>query len=226
MSEWTPSFGSKWICLIPLLAMLAGCSGGKRSNPDTDGDGDSFADAVDCAPNDSSKWQQLDFQSRDADADGHWANSAGQLCSGATLPATYSSVPALAGDADCDDASASYWRLLPYLARDSDSDGFSIASTGEACSGTSLPASYGAEAPGAQTVDCDDADGADWRLMATYRDNDGDAIGSGPNAVACIGTAAPAGFSLYGYDPLDVAGDPNSALTSDVELPVWLLLEP
>jgi hypothetical protein len=213
-----------YIGLIALLAILTGCSGGKRSEPDADGD--KFADAVDCAPSDASRWQQLGFQSRDADSDGHWANSAGQVCSGAAVPPTYSSGTAPAGDIDCDDTSSSHWRLLPHTSRDADGDGFSIASTGEACSGTSLRVGYGTTAPVAEFVDCDDADREDWRFMATYRDQDGDGIGSGPNVIACIGPNAPAGFSLYGYDPLDVAGDPNSVLTSNQDLPVWLLKRP
>src|SRR5687768_4949459 len=89
------SFGA---CL--LFALVAGCGGGGGSRPPSNGDGDPFADAQDCAPSDASRWQSLSFQSLDADADDHRTNSAGQLCAGASLPATHSATAVAANEVD------------------------------------------------------------------------------------------------------------------------------
>jgi len=214
---------------IPLLcSVLAACGGGGggRQPPPPDADADSVADSLDCAPNDATRWQSLSFQSVDADADGRRANASGQLCSGASLPANYFATAVAAGDEDCNDASATVWRVLPYVARDADADGFTAANSGNVCSGDVLPTGYANALPVRSLLDCDDASATAWRFMTTYQDNDGDGIGSGSGTSACIGTTAAAGFSLYGYDPLDDANNPSSSLTSKLELPSWLLTAP
>jgi hypothetical protein len=217
---------ARWTILL-LCSVLAACGGGgNRQPPPPDADADSVADSQDCAPNDASRWQSLSFQSVDADADGRRANSSGQLCSGGSLPANYFAAAVAASDEDCNDASASVWRVLTYVARDTDADGFSAASSGSLCSGDALPTGYADALPTPLLVDCDDARATAWRFMTTYQDHDGDGVGSGSGASACIGTAAAAGFSLFGYDPLDDASNPSSSLTSNTELPAWLLTAP
>lgn len=116
--------------------------------------------------------------------------------------------------------------MLPYVARDADADTFTAASTGNVCSGDSLPAGYLSAAPAALTADCDDASATTWRLMTTYQDHDGDGVGSGRGTITCIGSAPASGSSLYGYDPLDDASDPSSSLTARFDLPSWLLSIP
>ena len=211
------------VIIVALSAILAACGGGGSSRPPPNADGDAVADSGDCAPNDASRWQLLAFQSTDSDADGHKLNASGQLCSGAALPSTHFAAPLPSGEQDCDDASASIWRLLPYTGRDADADGFNVAITGSICSGDSLRAGFVDVIPEPATRDCDDTNAAVWRLMMTFQDGDGDGVGSGKGTVTCVGLAAASGSSLYGYDPLDDPSDPNAALTSNVDLPSWLL---
>lgn len=223
----------RWTILL-LLSALAACGGGGNNKQQptppppapSDADADMVIDSQDCAPNDASRWQSLPYQSVDADADGRRVNSSGQLCSGTSLPATYFATAIAASEQDCDDTSAMRWQVLPYLATDADADGFAAASTGNVCSGTSLPAGYLDAAPAASAADCDDASVTTWRFMTTYQDQDGDGVGSGRGTPTCIGRVAAAGFSIYGYDPLDDAGNPNSASTSNFDLPPWLLRSP
>lgn len=218
---------TRWTILL-LCGALAACGGGSDNRPPPpppDADGDQVTDSQDCASNDASRWQLLPFQSADTDADGRRVNSSGQVCSGAALPANYFASVA-DGEQDCNDASASVWRLLPYLARDADADGFSVPSTGNVCSGNGLPAGYFATSPAALALDCDDANVTAWRLMTIYQDQDGDGVGSGRGTSTCIGSVAAAGFSIRGYDPLDDPNDPTSASTSDFDLPIWLLSVP
>ena len=214
-----------FLSIIAACAVLAGCGGGggKHSAP-PDADGDAIADAQDCAPQDSSKWQLLAYQSVDLDGDGHKkAKQAGAetLCSGSSLPTGYFNTAADPNDIDCDDSNNSRWQLLSYSAVDADADGHFIASTGQACSGAALSSGYATVVPSAATVDCDDTKASSWRLVMTYRDTDGDGVGAGVGTVTCVGTAAPAGLSFLGYDP-----DPAAASASNTELPSWLLVAP
>jgi hypothetical protein len=62
--------------------------------------------------------------------------------------------------------------------------------------------------------------------MAIYPDQDADGIGAGGGSVSCVGLAASAGFSIYGYDPLDDPSDPDAASTSNFDLPIWALQIP
>jgi hypothetical protein len=210
------------------LTAAVGCGGGGSSPPvvqDTDHDG--VPDAQDCAPNDPTKWQMLSYQSVDADSDGKFANSSGQVCAGASLPPQYSANAVAAGTSvDCDDTDATRWQLLPYAAVDADGDGFSIAKTGQVCSGASLPKGYSASPPDARTTDCDDSNPTAWRWVMVFADKDGDGVGAGPGVVRCVGSKAPAGYSFLGYDPLDDPANPSSAGTSTLDLPSWLLTTP
>jgi len=203
--------------------MVVACGGGSKSRND-DADGDSIADAQDCAPNNPAASRLLAFQSADADADGHFVNAEGEVCAGAALPSQYSADP-IAGDPDCDDADDMAWQLLAYVARDADADGHDVAIAGEVCSGATLPAGYMATAA-VPPADCDDADSSAWRFMTTYADADGDRVGAGPGTVTCIGTHAAPGFSLLGYDPLDDPQDPTSGGISTLELSSWQLSVP
>jgi hypothetical protein len=216
-----PLFSLLLICFV-----LAACGGGGSSSPPPtppaplDSDGDTVADAQDCAPMDGARWRTLTYGSIDSDGDTRRVNSTGQQCSGASLPATYFADAVAAADVDCDDAAATRWRMLPFAARDADLDNFSVAQTGEVCSGDTLPAGYAATAP-AQPPDCNDNAPTAWRNRVIYADADGDGVGAGGGQPTCIGSNAPAGFSLYGYDPLD-----SSASASNTELPAWLLSVP
>jgi hypothetical protein len=207
-------------CLLVACAIVAGCGGGGGSRV-ADADRDSVADAQDCAPNDPTASRLLAFQSEDKDSDGHFVNATGEVCAGSALPPKYASTP-VAGSADCDDANATRWQLLAYVARDADIDGHNIASAGQVCSGTNLPSGYFAVAA-VPPEDCNDADSSMWRLMTVWTDADGDAVGAGRGTVSCVGNAAAAGFSLLGYDPLDDPANPSSPGTSTVELAAWQL---
>jgi hypothetical protein len=212
----------KFLASILISAVVAGC-GGKDSRP-PDADNDMVADAQDCAPTDAGKWQLLAYNSIDQDGDGFRVNATGQLCAGASLPPSHSATPVAANSIDCDDSNATHWQLLPYAAVDADFDGVSVASAGQACSGAILIAGYSAVAP--QVDDCDDASATTWRLMMIYSDGDGDGVGAGVGHTACVGTSAPASFSLYGYDPRDNPIDPTAAAVSNIDLPSSLLITP
>jgi hypothetical protein len=217
--------------LLLICCVLAACGGGGSSSPPPaplDSDGDTIADAQDCAPMDGARWRTLTFSSVDGDGDTRRVNTTGQQCSGASLPATYFADPVAAADVDCDDAAATRWRMLPYAARDADLDNFSIPLTGEQCSGDALPAGYAATVPPqAQSApDCDDSAASAWRYMMTFTDADGDGVGAGAGQTRCVGSSAPAGFSIYGYDPLDDANDPTAASVFNYELAPWLLSTP
>jgi hypothetical protein len=205
-------------------AALVACGGGGSGSRNNDADGDSVADAQDCAPNNPAASGLLAFESEDADSDGHFVNADGEVCAGAALPPQYAAGP-IAGDADCDDDDDTAWQLLPYSGRDADVDGHSVASAGEICAGASLPADYLAAAP-VPPEDCDDADSSAWRFMTIYADADGDAVGAGPGNVTCIGVNAVPGFSLLGYDPLDDPQDSASAGISTLDLSSWQLTAP
>jgi hypothetical protein len=212
-----------------LSAFLVGCGGGgggPRPSSPSDADRDGIADAQDCAPTDSTTWQRLSFQSLDSDADGHRANSAGELCVGGSLPSTHFASPVAASDVDCDDSDTSRWQNRPYSSRDVDADGFSIAAAGQVCSGASLPAGYGPTAPLAVAADCDDANAVAWRVMTTYGDADADGVGAGAGEVMCMGANPPANRSLLGYDPSDDPSDPDAGAIASVDLPSWLLTTP
>lgn len=171
-----PLFGIRLLWISIACAVVVGCGGGGGGSPPVvqDRDHDGIPDAQDCAPDDPTRWQMLSYQSSDADSDGHFANSSGQVCSGSSLPANYSV----------------------------------------------------AQATDPAMLDCDDNNSSVWRLVTVYADKDGDGVGAGPGQVSCIGKAAPAGFSLLGYDPVDDPSNPNSAAVSDLDLPSWQLLTP
>lgn len=209
--------------MLVACAAIVGCSGGSKHRV-ADADRDSVADAQDCAPNDPLASRLLSFQSEDADSDSHFVNATGQVCAGSTLPSRYAAGP-IAGNPDCDDANATRWQLLPFVARDADTDGHQVAGSGQVCSGANLPAGYFA-APAVPPEDCNDANSSAWRFMTIYADADGDTVGAGHGTVTCVGTSAGPGFSLLGYDPLDDPADPNAAAVSTLDLPSWLLTTP
>jgi hypothetical protein len=212
--------------VLVLFALLAACGGGGGGGGgrNADADGDGVANAQDCASNDPTRWQNLNFQSVDIDTDGHRVNSDGQLCVGSSLPSTHFAMPASA--LDCDDNDASTWQMLPYGARDADGDGLYVAASGQLCAGAGLPAGYGAIAPQAKVADCDDTLAIVWRLRTTYVDADGDGVGAGRGEVSCVGAAASPGRSLFGYDPVDNPSDPAAVTVSNTELSPWQLLTP
>jgi hypothetical protein len=127
---------------------------------------------------------------------------------------------------DCAPRDPTKWQLLTYQSVDSDSDGHWVNFTGQVCAGASLLPTYSATAVAASDQDCDDTNPAVWRLVMIYRDADGDGVGAGAGKVACAGTSAPAGFSLFGYDPLDDPSDPTAASVSNLELSSWQLTTP
>lgn len=180
------------VAAAALLTVLAGCKG---SDEPPDADNDSFADASDCAPQDAQAWQMLTFASRDDDADGFRANTGGQVCAGATLPANRFAVAAAGAEIDCDDANATRWALRHHDAVDADRDGAAVAGAGDLCTGAALPAGYVAVLPAAADRDCNDANAAAWALRhyeAVDADRDGYAVAGAGDL--CTGAALPAGY--------------------------------
>ena len=91
------------------------------------------------------------------------------------------------------------------------------------CTGAALPAGLIATLPEPKDLDCDDANAARWRIMAFYRDADGDDVGAGPASRTCIGQVPPDGYALTGYDPLDDPDDPLATTISTFDLDSALL---
>jgi hypothetical protein len=135
-----------------------------------------------------------------------------------TLPATE--------DLDCDDADVDRWRLLPFQSRDHDRDGYAVADVGTSCGQGTLPAELSAQSTPPQLADCDDADANRWRVVSTYRDADGDGVGSASASRECIGTVPRTGYALTGYDPNDDPNDPLALTISTLHLDSALLTTP
>jgi hypothetical protein len=156
----------------------------------------------------------------DLDADGVGAGSAVATCIGNAAPTGTSFV-----SGDCADDDAARSQTISYVARDGDDDGYVLIGSGSLCRNGVLPPGY-LSAIGNAKTDCDDRNHTLWRVVALYEDKDGDAVGSGRFEATCIGDAVPSGFSILGYDPVDIAGDPQSALVSDFDLDVFVLTVP
>lgn len=107
-------------------------------------------------------------------------------------------------DADCNDADAKLWQVLPYAHRDTDGDHRAVPSIGTVCSGLQLPDGYFATSPG---TDCDDTDASRYEQLTGYVDADGDAVGDGEMRTFCTGGALPTGYAAAAGDcaPTDVA---------------------
>jgi hypothetical protein len=179
---------------------------------------------LDCDDAISTRWTMRHHDALDADGDGFAVAGAGDVCSGAALPAGYVQVLPAAADLDCDDSASSRWRLHSYLSRDLDGDGYRENKPGTFCGQGAMPANLSPEPYFAEYVDCDDADITRWRLMATFRDLDGDGAGGSTAVRQCMGYQVPNGYALAGYDPLDDPGNPSSASISTVELPAYLFV--
>jgi hypothetical protein len=155
----------------------------------------------------------------DADGDGVGTGAGQDQCIGAA---------ATAGTAfatgDCNDTNAALWAALRYEARDEDGDGRQRAEAAVLCTAGTLPARHFPAL--SADLDCDDRDGSKWRIVALYRDIDGDGVGSGPYQLQCIGGQPAAGLSLRGYDPLDVLNDPDSPLVADFDVGQHIFVDP
>lgn len=128
----------------------------------------------------------------DDDADRLGAGDWLVLCGGAAPPRV---LAAVAGD--CAPGDPARWQERPYLYRDADLDGLTVAREGLACSGDALDPGYSLDASG---VDCDDADAARWLTMEAYADADGDASGAGPLLSLCTAGWLPPGYAAAGGD--------------------------
>jgi len=164
----------------------------------------------DCAASDTAAWRAVTVYD-DQDSDQFGTGVGTTRCVGVVAPAGTAFATG-----DCAENDRDRFANLSYEARDGDGDGFAVMSRGSICGGASLPRGYSA-AIGTDPVDCDDGDYSAWRMVAVYEDVDGDGVGSGRLSVRCIGSRAPAGLSMLGYDPLDVLGDPDSLRISDFD---------
>jgi hypothetical protein len=96
------------------------------------------ANDIDCNDNNASLWQMLPYVSRDADADNFSIAAAGDVCSGDALPSGYGTTAPQATLADCDDSSATTWRLLMTYG-DADGDGVGAGVGAVTCMGPTAP---------------------------------------------------------------------------------------
>ena len=175
-----------------------------------DQDGDGTAAAADCDDANAAIWRRVDLFA-DLDADGVGAGTAIATCIGDAAPAGAS-----LASGDCADDDAARSQTLPYVARDGDDDGFVLIGSASPCTNGALPPGYLSAIGGAKT-DCDDRDrNGEW--LRCTRTRTAIRSGAADSRRPCIGDAVPSGFSIRGYDPVDIAGDPQSALVSDFDL--------
>ena len=175
--------------------------------------------AADCDDANAAVWRRVDVFA-DLDGDGVGAGAPIVTCIGNAAPmgASFAS-----GDGADNEAARS--QSVSYVARDGDDDGYVLIGSGSLCTSGALPPGY-LGAIGSAKTDCDDRNHTLWRVVALYEDKDGDAVGSGRFEATCIGDVVPPGFSILGYDPVDIAGDPQSAPVSDFDLDVSVLTVP
>lgn len=162
--------------------------------PDTaplDTDGDGFADTIDCAPADKTRWQTVAYSYRDADGDTYTVAESGTVCAGSAFPPGYRIDPI--GD-DCDDTNPNVYMVLPIFA-DTDGDGVGAGASQAVCVGGTAP-------PGQsfRGDDCAPADASAWQMLQyAYRDADGDSYTVGTSGQLCAGVALPAGYATIAH---------------------------
>src|SRR5262245_9273760 len=106
--------------------------------PPIDHDGDGHPAGADCDDGDAAVWQLLAYSFRDADGDQHVTPAQGTICSGATLPAGYTTD---GGELDCDDSDPAVFASVTGFV-DSDGDGVGEGAALALCTGGTLPAGY------------------------------------------------------------------------------------
>jgi hypothetical protein len=116
-----------------------------------------------------------------------WCPSAGRSPPPGTVPTT--------GDCAPDDSQRSGMR--PYAYRDADGDGFTVPSSGEVCTGASLPPGYSNQPQG---LDCDDQDTARFTVATVWVDSDRDGYGEGESLRRCSGHGTEPGYAFEGND--------------------------
>lgn len=156
------------------------------ASPVIDADHDGYPADVDCDDNDPIVWQNLAYSFRDADGDGHTVAIVGMICSGASLPAGYSTVP---GKPDCDDADLTvFTRVTGFV--DADGDGVGDGLAMSFCTAGDLPAGFVAVGG-----DCAPVDPTRWQnLPYSFRDADRDGAVVAEVGVVCSGATLPAGY--------------------------------
>ncbi|QRK12380.1 hypothetical protein JQX13_21555 [Archangium violaceum] len=144
--------------------------------------------AGDCAPEDRYRSEMQSYSYRDADGDGAWVPSWGQVCSGSSLPSGYATWSS--GPTDCDDTNAAArvaWNLFP----DTDHDGVGAGSSVALCAGPTRPSGYSDKG-----TDCAPEDASLWQgLTYQYRDADGDSFTVAAGGSLCVGASLPAGYT-------------------------------
>lgn len=202
----------KILYILLVLISLVACGGNDTedtNDPGDDSDGDGYAKADDCAPQDPTKWVLLNYQSVDLDLDGVWTESTGELCTNGQLPAGYFPSPPVDNESDCDDTNAAIWQLLD-LYEDTDGDGVGTLPSALVCIGQLPAAGYSSQA-----TDCNDNDIGVWR-MASFASRDGDRDGWNINVSGqvCAGSNLPQG---YYSSPVDV----SAVDCNDTDANVW-----
>jgi hypothetical protein len=102
---------------------------------DLDIDGDFIDNHDDCAPLDSTRFQKLSYQFRDADSDGYTVETSGDVCTGEELPKGFL---IQAGESDCNDNSAEL-NIYRIGFKDNDGDGYGAGQPILFCTNGDLP---------------------------------------------------------------------------------------
>jgi hypothetical protein len=136
---------------------------------------------TDCAPDDSTRWQGLTYQYRDADEDTFTVEAGGSLCAGATLPRGYTNA---ARGNDCNDQDPGVFLSLQGHV-DSDADGVGAGAAMTFCTAGTLPPGHVSTG-----TDCAEEDATRWRLLTyAHVDGDGDTHTTPSAGEVCSGAA-------------------------------------
>lgn len=131
-----------------------------------------------------------------------------------TTPTLNADGDAVADSADCAPNDASRWQFLAAQSTDFDGDGRRVSSSGELCSGSSLPTTHFATSIENSEQDCDDTSVSNWRLLPyAARDADADGFSVALTGHLCSGDSLPAGYSELAPQRATIDCDDANAAT-------------
>lgn len=154
----------------------------------------SVSQGIDCAPLDSTAYRMASVRA-DADGDRYCLSPAQQACVGATAGAGLRLAADCEVTVDCDDASASRF-VTQQVRPDADGDRYCLATTQQACVGTTAGAGQRFATECEATVDCDDTSSSRFVNLQVRADADADGSCTGATTTRCSGQSAPTGFRL------------------------------
>jgi|APLak6261675434_1056106.scaffolds.fasta_scaffold00116_10 hypothetical protein len=149
----------------------------------------------------------------DADSDTFCVGLQGNDCVGTTALPGRRFVANCAATDDCNDGSNQLYRLMASR-NDGDADGYCAGAVTNDCTGPSPLPGRRYESNCLQPDDCNDGNGAVFRIASVRNDSDGDGYCAGAAVNACIGSSPPAGQRLAANCAGDDCRDSNQYATT------------